>query len=54
MENYISEINKIKANLLYDFIDSSDFCQNNIHKYNRSFMNVVFKLRDVRLNDIFT
>lgn len=36
--------NRLKAKILYDFIDKSDLYFNNIHKNNRSIMNVTFNL----------
>lgn len=45
--------NKLKAQLLYDFIDSSDFYQNNIVTEYRSRMNVPFWLTDESLNNEF-
>jgi len=38
----IEQINREKANLLYDFIDNSDFYSNNVEKKNRSIMNIPF------------
>ena len=38
----IAEINRYKAGLLYDFIDSSDFYRNDVEKCDRSIMNVPF------------
>lgn len=45
--------NQIKASLLYDFIDKSDFYYNNVDINYRSWMNVPFLLSDDRLNDAF-
>ncbi len=42
----IAEINQRKAKKLYDFIDSSDLFYNQVHKPDRSRMNVVFNIRD--------
>lgn len=49
----IEEKNKLKAKMLYDFIDSSDFYQNNIASEYRSRMNVPFWLTDEALNQEF-
>ncbi|WP_343192418.1 3-phosphoserine/phosphohydroxythreonine transaminase [Buchnera aphidicola (Taiwanaphis decaspermi)] len=51
--NKIYKINKIKANLLYDYIDKSYLYTNNIAKKNRSIMNVTFKLKNEKLNNLF-
>ena len=45
--------NIVKAELLYDYIDSGSFYSNNIAINNRSRMNVPFFLRDESLNDAF-
>lgn len=45
--------NKRKSQLLYDFIDQSDFYYNVVDKAYRSRMNVVFSLRDESLNEQF-
>jgi phosphoserine aminotransferase len=45
--------NQGKANLLYDYLDKSDFYSNDVDKRYRSWMNVPFFLADERLNDIF-
>jgi len=45
--------NEAKANLLYDFIDSSDFYENNVHSDNRSLMNVPFQLKNPELDGKF-
>lgn len=52
----IAEIQKqniAKANLLYDYLDGSDFYFNSVEKENRSRMNIPFKLKDETLNDAF-
>ena len=49
----IAQVNKAKADLLYQAIDSSDFYQNNIAENYRSKMNVPFWLKDESLNDAF-
>ncbi|HCY61933.1 MAG TPA: 3-phosphoserine/phosphohydroxythreonine transaminase [Oxalobacteraceae bacterium] len=45
--------NIAKADLLYDYLDSSSLYANRIHKECRSRMNVPFFLRDESLNDAF-
>jgi len=45
--------NIAKANLLYDFIDNSDFYSNIVAKHCRSRMNVPFWLNDESLNSKF-
>lgn len=42
-----------KANLLYEFIDSSGFYENHVERASRSRMNIPFLLRDEALNDTF-
>lgn len=49
----IGQKNLEKANLLYNFIDSSEFYLNDITKKNRSLMNVPFWLADETLNSEF-
>jgi phosphoserine aminotransferase len=49
----IEQQNIKKAQLLYDYIDASDFYYNSIKIENRSRMNVPFRLRDESLNDAF-
>lgn len=49
----IAQINKQKADLLYNCIDESDFYINDITVTNRSMMNVPFWLKDESLNDKF-
>lgn len=49
----IEKINEHKAQLLYDFIDSSDFYLNTIDRNYRSRMNVPFWLSDEKLNEQF-
>jgi phosphoserine aminotransferase len=45
--------NIIKANYLYDYLDSTDFYSNNVDPACRSRMNVPFFLKDESLNDRF-
>lgn len=47
----IEEQNRQKAELLYDFIDSSDFYANKVAKQNRSKMNVTFSLAHAKVLD---
>jgi phosphoserine aminotransferase len=49
----IEQKNVAKSQLLYDYIDASDFYYNSIQVQNRSRMNVPFRLRDESLNDAF-
>lgn len=49
----IEKQNIAKANLIYDYLDQSDFYYNPIQKAYRSRMNVPFRLRDESLNDAF-
>ena len=49
----IEQANIAKAELLYNYIDSTDFYTNNIAINNRSRMNIPFFLRDESLNDAF-
>lgn len=49
----IEQVNITKANLLYDYLDSTDFYYNPIQKAFRSRMNIPFRLRDETLNDAF-
>ncbi|CAL4321176.1 Phosphoserine aminotransferase [Buchnera aphidicola (Pterocallis alni)] len=50
---YFQKLNAKKAKFLYTKIDESDFYINDIDKYNRSQMNITFRLRDCSLNDMF-
>lgn len=49
----IEQQNIAKANLLYNYLDSSDFYYNNIQVANRSRMNIPFRLRNEQFNDAF-
>ena len=49
----IEKVNIQKANLLYDYLDSTDFYVNRVAKADRSRMNIPFFLRDESLNDAF-
>lgn len=45
--------NDAKAELLYNFIDNSDFYKNDVHVDNRSFMNAPFQLKNPELDAKF-
>jgi len=45
--------NRAKKDLLYQFIDSSDFYHNAVESSVRSWMNVPFRLADERLDKAF-
>lgn len=45
--------NKAKADLLYNYVDASDFYGNNVHPEARSWMNIPFQLKDESLNAAF-
>ena len=49
----IGEINKLKAQRLYDFIDESDLYSNPVFEENRSIMNIPFLLADPALDAEF-
>lgn len=49
----IEKVNIAKANLLYDYIDSTDFYENHVAVNNRSRMNIPFFLKDASLNEAF-
>ena len=49
----MGEINRRKANKIYDLIDSSDFYGNPVVKNGRSWMNVPFTLADAALDGAF-
>ena len=49
----LGQQNKDKSQMLYDYIDSSDFYSNNVKTNWRSRMNVPFRLKDESLNDDF-
>ena len=46
-----SSVNVAKAQLLYDYLDSSEFFRNPVAKEDRSRMNVPFTLRDAALDE---
>lgn len=49
----IKKINEEKKNVLYNYIDSTEFYTNPINPSNRSWMNIPFRLRDERLEKVF-
>lgn len=49
----IKKINEEKKNILYSYIDSTEFYINPINPANRSWMNVPFRLIDEKLDKIF-
>lgn len=49
----MAEINKRKADKLYQVIDNSDFYANPVDKHYRSWMNVPFTLADDKLDKVF-
>ncbi|MGB5853659.1 MAG: 3-phosphoserine/phosphohydroxythreonine transaminase [Oceanisphaera sp.] len=49
----MGERNKAKADLLYNYVDASNFYRNNVHTEARSWMNIPFQLQDESLNDAF-
>jgi len=51
--NAITEVNQQKAQMIYQYVDSSDFYQNKIKTANRSLMNVPFWLTDEALDSNF-
>jgi phosphoserine aminotransferase len=49
----IEKVNIAKANLLYDYVDQTEFYYNPIEPAYRSRMNIPFRLRDEGLNEAF-
>ncbi|MBO1519100.1 3-phosphoserine/phosphohydroxythreonine transaminase [Oceanisphaera pacifica] len=49
----MGERNKAKADLLYNYVDASDFYSNSVHPEARSWMNIPFQLKDDSLNEAF-
>ncbi len=49
----MEQINREKAGLLYDLLDSTDFYNSPVAKDNRSLMNVPFTLKDAALDEPF-
>ncbi|MFH7587985.1 3-phosphoserine/phosphohydroxythreonine transaminase [Oceanimonas smirnovii] len=49
----IGKQNQAKAELLYGYVDASDFYENRVHPSARSWMNIPFQLKDESLNEAF-
>ena len=49
----VAQMNRAKAQVLYDFLDETEFYYSPVEKEDRSLMNVPFKLRNEKLNDDF-
>ncbi|HEV7578264.1 MAG TPA: 3-phosphoserine/phosphohydroxythreonine transaminase [Caldimonas sp.] len=49
----MAEHNRVKAGLLYDYLDASAFYGNPVARADRSLMNVPFRLKDEALDDVF-
>ena len=49
----MAEHNRVKAALLYDYLDSTGFYRSPVARDCRSLMNVPFKLKDEALDDVF-
>ncbi|MCE9639449.1 MAG: 3-phosphoserine/phosphohydroxythreonine transaminase [Betaproteobacteria bacterium] len=49
----IAQMNQAKANVLYDYLDQTEFYYSPVEKDDRSLMNVPFRLRNEQLNDEF-
>lgn len=49
----MAEVNRRKADTLYDFIDSSDFYHNPVERPFRSRMNIPFTMPEQRLDEVF-
>ncbi|WEM41436.1 3-phosphoserine/phosphohydroxythreonine transaminase [Photobacterium sp. DA100] len=49
----MAQRNIAKADVLYDYIDQSDFYRNDVHPDNRSLMNVPFQLKNPALDALF-
>jgi phosphoserine aminotransferase len=49
----MEKINLQKANLLYDYMDSTDFYNSPVARENRSRMNLPFTLKDAALDEDF-
>jgi len=49
----MAEHNRVKAQLLYDYLDRSSFYSNPVARADRSLMNVPFRLKDESLDDAF-
>ena len=49
----IAQMNRAKANVLYEYLDQTEFYYSPVDKDDRSLMNVPFRLRNEALNDDF-
>ena len=49
----MAEHNRVKAKVLYDYLDGSGFYSNPVARADRSLMNVPFRLKDEALDDAF-
>ena len=49
----IAHLNRAKAQVLYDFLDQTEFYYSPVDRDDRSLMNVPFRLRNETLNDDF-
>ncbi len=49
----MAEHNRVKAKVLYDYLDASMFYRNPVNPADRSLMNVPFKLKDDALDEVF-
>lgn len=49
----MAEINQRKANMLYEYIDSTEFYQNYVHPSCRSWMNIPFSIVNSAQNELF-
>jgi len=49
----MAEHNRLKAHVLYDYLDRSGFYSNPVARADRSLMNVPFRLKDESLDDAF-
>jgi len=49
----MAEHNRVKAQVLYDYLDRSSFYSNPVARPDRSLMNVPFRLKDEALDDAF-
>jgi phosphoserine aminotransferase len=49
----MAQLNRAKAQVLYDFLDETEFYYSPVEKADRSLMNVPFRLRNEALNDDF-
>ena len=49
----MAEHNRVKAKVLYDYLDGSSFYSNPVARADRSLMNVPFRLKDESLDDAF-